>query len=81
MKNYLLKSREDFLELTKKLEVQKVALSNLQRDTEEFKKKLKKFIDLTLFVKAHSYCLDNESERKKTTDIIFTSLIEINFLS
>jgi hypothetical protein len=80
MKNYVLKSKEDFLKLTKKLEVQKVELSNLQRDTEEFKKRLKKFIELTLFVKAHSYCLDNKSERKKTTDIIFTSLIEINLL-
>jgi hypothetical protein len=81
MKNYSLKSKDDFLQLTEELEVQKIELLRLQNGTEEFKKRLKKFIALTLFVKAHSYCLDNESERKKTTDIIFTSLIEINLLS
>ncbi len=81
MKNYALKSKADFLKLAAKLETQKVELSKLQRSAGEFKKKLKKFIELTLFIKAHSYCLDNESERKKIANIIFTSLIEIKLLS
>jgi hypothetical protein len=81
MRNYFLKSKTDCLNLTEKLQAQKLELLKLQKGTEEFEKRLKKFIELTLFVKAHSYCLDNERERKKTTNIIFTSLLELNLLA
>lgn len=81
MRNYSLKSKADYLALTERLEEQKLELLKSQRGTEEFKKALKRFIELTLFVKAHSYCLDNETERKKVTNVIFTSLLDLDVLS
>lgn len=81
MRSSLLKSKADYLNLIKKLDTQKLELLETPKGTEEFQKKLKGFIELTLFVKAHSYCLDNDRERKKITNIIYSSLLELNLLT
>ncbi len=44
MKNYQLKTRADYLNLAESLEQQKFELLKLQKGTEGFEKKLKRFI-------------------------------------
>ena len=77
MKNAYLRLKSDYQKQLQKVERIKAQLISLERETDDYNKKLKKLIGLVIFTKAHAYCLDNEKERKKLTNIIYDLLSEI----
>ncbi len=80
MKNTHLRLKSDYLKQLQKVERVKTQLVLLERGTDGYNKKLKKLIGLVVFTKGHSYCLDNEKERKKLTNIIYDLLSEIEIV-
>ena len=81
MKNYILKSKLDYITLLNELENKKLKLMNLQPDSLSYRKEIHELINLSLLAKAHSFCLDNEKERKKTVSIIMTLLTDVGLIS
>lgn len=80
MSNCVLKSKSDYQKVIEKVERKRYELLQLPQGTVEYKKALIQFIEFTLVVKAHSYCLDNDAERKKVARIVFECLHEINLI-
>lgn len=77
MNNQKLKTKNDYDKFVLNLEKRKAKLLELDKNSSEYKKLLKKIIFDTVTAKGHAFCLDNENERRKLTNIIYKLWTEI----
>lgn len=81
MQNFSLRLKSDYQILLAQIERQKSQLLQLEKGTERYNKAFKKLLELVIYAKASSYCLDNAAERRKVTRIIYTLLQEIEIVT
>ncbi|CAN5650660.1 hypothetical protein BH24ACI2_BH24ACI2_03190 [soil metagenome] len=77
MKNQILRRKSNYDKFALNLENSKAKLSTLDKNSSEYNKLLKKVISDTISVKGHAFCLDNENERRKLSNIIYKLWVEI----
>lgn len=77
MNNQILRTKSDYNKFVLNLEKRKAKLVELDKNSSEYKKLLKKIIYDTVTAEGHAFCLDNENERRKLSNIIFRLWTEI----
>lgn len=77
MNNQILRTKSDYNKFVLNLEKRKAKLVELDKNSSEYKKLLKKIIFDTVTAKGHAFCLDNENERRKLANIIYKLWTEI----
>ena len=77
MKIKSLMTKNDFDKAVLNLQKNKTRLADLNKNSVKHRKLVKKIISETIYVEAHSLCLDTEGERRKLSNIIFKLYNEI----
>lgn len=60
----------EYYEAKKCLELQEMRVKRLNRHAPNYKKELKKFIELLITVKGHAWCMEVKRERKKMSRLL-----------